>query len=81
MSNDDIGFELPQLPDEVDHVDAGVGLRSGPLLDVEIDSIAIVEVEPTRNLDSHGLGFRLASQPSPRIVLKTKNKMKLMSLN
>ena len=73
LSDDDIRFELPQLPDKVDHVRSGLGLRTGALLDVEIDAVDVVLVEPGRDLLSHGLGGRLAGQPVPRVVQEAAN--------
>ena len=52
----------------MDHVRSGLGLRTGALLDVEIDAVDVVLVEPGRHLLSHGLGGRLAGQPVPRVV-------------
>ena len=57
----------------MDHVRSGLGLRTGALLDVEIDAVDVVLVEPGRHLLSHGLGGRLAGQPVPRIVQEAAN--------
>jgi hypothetical protein len=45
LSDNDVRLELAELADKVGHVGAGLGLRAGALLDVQVDAVDVVVVE------------------------------------
>ena len=56
LTNIDVGDQLSQLFDEVNHVDASSAGVSSSLFDVQIYAVALVQRWPLGNLNSHRFG-------------------------